>query len=489
MERPFAAPNAGPAASYSNYRLLLAERAAGRAVRVAPTLGTLTGGLGSLGGMTQPTGHTPAPTRRPRPAGRPASALAVLAAAVTAAAVVACGSQPEDLPAERPPVVDDQPDPEADGDEATDDDPDELATDADAAPRDPEPDPEPDLTVALTLTEVATLDSPTAGAVGPDGVLYLADRSGTVHPLTDDGVGEAVVDVSAETTTESERGLLGMAFAADGSELYLSSTDRNGASTLTAVAVADGRILSEEQRTLFRLAQPYANHNGGDLHVGPDGRLYLGLGDGGSAGDPLDAGQDLTTPLGALLRIDPLAGDPYAVPSSNPFVDMDGAAPEILAYGLRNPWRFSFDPVTDEVWIADVGQDRREEINRVAFEDLPGANFGWNRMEGTLPFDGEEPDDHVPPVYEYETRGPEGCAVTGGVVYRGGEVPELTGVYLYADYCNGTVRGLIVDEDGEVVEQRELGIDGGQVVAFVTDADGEVYVLDLGGAIRRIDAA
>ena len=440
--------------------------------------------------MTNRTGHarTPLPaTHRRRPARRSTGHLAVAAALAAAAALVACDTEPEDPPAERPPVVDDEPDPEPEDEAVTDDDPDELATD-DEVEAD-EPTPAPDLTVALTLTEVATLGSPTAGAVGPDGVLYLTDRAGTVHPLTDDGAGAAVVDLSAETTTESERGLLGLAFAADGSELYLSSTDLDGASTLTAVAIDDGRILPEQRRTVFRLAQPYANHNGGDVQIGPDERLYLGLGDGGSAGDPLDAGQDLSTPLGALLRIDPLAGDPYAVPSSNPFVDVDEAAPEIFAYGLRNPWRFSFDPVTDELWIADVGQDRREEINRIAFEDAPGANFGWNRMEGTLPFEGEEPDDHVPPVYEYETRGPEGCAVTGGVVYRGAAISELTGVYLYADYCNGTVRGLVVDDDGEVVEQAELGIDGGQVVAFATDADGEVYVLDLGGGIRRIDPA
>ncbi len=426
------------------------------------------------------------PTRCRRTAGRVAGSYAVVAAAAVAAlGLAACGSDVEDLPSEPPPVVDDRPDEEPEPGDAVGDVDDPDTADGEVAPEAPLP--EPDLTVAVTLTEVATLGEPTAGAVGPDGVLYLADRAGTVHPLTADGAGEPVVDLSAETTTRSERGLLGLAFAPDGSELYLSSTDRDGASVLTAIAVVDGEIRPEQRRTLFRLAQPYANHNGGDLHVGPDGRLYLGLGDGGSAGDPLDAGQDLSTPLGALLRIDPLAGDPYAVPSSNPFVDVDDAAPEIVAYGLRNPWRFSFDPVTDEVWIADVGQDRREEINRVAFEDLPGANFGWNRMEGTLPFEGEEPADHVPPVYEYETRGPEGCAVTGGVVYRGDAIPELTGVYLYADYCNGTVRGLVVDADGEVVEQAGLGIDGGQVVAFVVDADGEVYVLDLGGAVRRID--
>ena len=399
--------------------------------------------------------------------------------------LAACGDGAEET-ADPPPVSEVEPDAAPDEDEAPTDEEDPEVEDP--APEE-QPAAEPDLSVALQLTEVAQMDSPTAGAVGPDGTLYLAERGGTVHPLTDDGVGEAVVDVSAETTTDSERGLLGLAFDPDGSALYLSYTDPDGATTLTEVAVADGAVQGEERRTVFTLEQPYANHNGGDVHIGPDGFLYLGLGDGGGAGDPLEAGQDLSTPLGALLRIDPQGGDPYAVPSTNPFLDTEGAAREILAYGLRNPWRFTFDPRTDEVWIADVGQDEREEINRVAFEDLPGANFGWNLMEGTLEFAGSEPDDHLPPVYEYETRGPEGCAVTGGVVYRGSAIPELTGVYLYADYCNGTVRGLLVDDAGEVEEQAELGIDGGTVVSFATDAEGEVYVLDLGGAVTRIEPA
>ena len=400
--------------------------------------------------------------------------------------LAACGDDPEEAE-QPPPVVDAEPapDPSDDAEVEEDADADDLT---DAAPG-AEPPPAPDLSVELQLTEVAELSAPTAGATGPDGRLYLADRGGTVHPLTEDGAGEAVVDISSETTVDSERGLLGLAFAADGSELYLSSTDPEGATTVTAVAVEDGQIRSDQRRTVFTLEQPYGNHNGGDVQIGPDGLLYLGLGDGGGAGDPLEAGQDLSTPLGALLRIDPQGADPYAVPSTNPFVDVDGVAPEILAYGLRNPWRFAFDPVTEEVWIADVGQDEREEVNRLAFDDLPGANLGWNLMEGTREFAGEEPDDHVPPVYEYETRGPEGCAITGGVVYRGEVIEELTGVYLYADYCNGMVRGLLVDDAGAVVEQAELGIDAGSVVSFATDAEGEVYVLDLDGAVFRIDPA
>ena len=352
-----------------------------------------------------------------------------------------------------------------------------------------EPDPTPDPSLAVTLTEAAVLNAPIAGAVGPDGTLYLAERSGRVLPLTADGIGEAVLDLSDETTVDGERGLLGLAFSADGSELYTSSTDLDGATTLQAFAIVDGEVQADDRRLVYFLEQPFNNHNGGDVHIGPDGLLYLGLGDGGGGGDPLQAGQDLTTPLGALLRIDPQGADPYAVPDDNPFVDVADAAPEIFAYGLRNPWRFSFDEPTSTLWIADVGQQDREEINRVRIDEAAGANFGWNLMEGTRPYapGALEPDDHVPPIYEYHTRGEEGCAITGGVVYRGQAIPELDGVYLYADFCNGSVRGLQVDDDGEVLEQFDLGIDGGQVVSFATDADGEVYVLSLDGRVQRID--
>ena len=348
--------------------------------------------------------------------------------------------------------------------------------------------PPPDLSVELTLTEVATMESPTAGTVGPDGTLYLAERAGTVHPLTDDGLGEVVVDISAETTTDSERGLLGLAFAPDGSELYLSFTDPDGHTRIEAVAVDDGRIRSDQRRTVFSLQQPFGNHNGGDIQIGPDGLLYLGLGDGGGGGDPLEAGQDLSTPLGALLRIDPLGADPYGVPDDNPFVDDPDAANEIYAYGLRNPWRFSFDPVTDELWIADVGQDEREEVNVQHYRDAAGANYGWNLVEGTLEFAGDEPDDHVPPVYEYETGGPIGCAITGGYVYRGETIPELIGAYLFSDYCGGGLHALVA-EDGELVEEARLSVSGEAVVSFAEDADGELYLLDFGGAVHRIDPA
>ncbi len=407
--------------------------------------------------------------------------------AATVLVLAACADEDVDIAVEDPPEdahddadeLDDDPDvPEDDPDE-----PDEPDPDADERARDP------DLDVDVTLTEVASMTSPTAGAVGPDGTLYLAERGGTVHPLTDDGVGEAVVDLSDETTTDGERGLLGLAFAADGSELFLSSTDLEGHTVVTAMGVENDQVDPEQRRELYTLEQPFANHNGGDIAVGPDGLLYIGLGDGGGAGDPLEAGQDLSTPLGSLLRIDPHAGDPYAVPDDNPYVDDDAAVDEILAFGLRNPWRFSFDAETGDLWIADVGQDDREEVNLVTLEEASGANFGWNLMEGTMEFAGGEPDDHVPPIYEYQTGGDEGCAITGGYVYTGEAIPELYGAYLYADYCNGLVRALVVDDDGQVIEQDDLGVDGGQVVSFVEDDQGELYLLDLGGQVSRLDPA
>jgi glucose/arabinose dehydrogenase len=369
------------------------------------------------------------------------------------------------------------------------DEPDEPeAPDEPDEPDQPDEPDEPDLSVELTLTEVAAMDSPTAGAVGPDGTLYLAERTGTLHALTADGPGEAVLDVSGETTTDAERGLLGVAFAADGSEVYLSYTDTGGDTVVEAFAVVGGEPRAGERRTVFTQQQPQANHNGGDVQIGPDGHLYLGLGDGGGGGDPQGAGQDTSTLLGSLLRIDPQGGDPYAVPDDNPFVDDPDGENEIYAYGLRNPWRFSFDPETDELWIADVGQDEREEVNVQPLEEAAGANYGWNLMEGTLEFAGPEPDDHVAPVFEYETGGPVGCAITGGHVYRGEAIPELSGAYLYSDYCGGGLHALVV-EDGEVVDEGELSVSGDAVVSFARDADGELYLLDFGGGVHRIEKA
>lgn len=344
---------------------------------------------------------------------------------------------------------------------------------------------DPDLTVAVALTDVAQMAAPIAGDVGPDGTLYIAERAGTVRPVDEEGVGAAVIDVSDRTTLDGERGLLGIAFSPDGDEVYVSFTDQDGANVLAAYPLHDNVIDGDNGRDMMTIPQPYANHNGGDVQIGPDGAVYWGLGDGGGAGDPLDAGQDLSTPLGKLLRISARGGGDYEVPEDNPFVEVGDALDEIWAYGLRNPWRFSFDRATGELYIADVGQSDREEINVVA-GDLAGANYGWSLREGTLEFSGEEPDDHVPPVFEYETGAR--CAITGGFVYRGEAIAELVGAYLYSDYCDGDIRAIVV-RDGEVVDDANLGVNGGQVVSFVQDAAGELFALDLGGRVLRLDPA
>ena len=348
------------------------------------------------------------------------------------------------------------------------------------------PDDGPRQGALVTLTPVATAQAPTAGVAGPDGTVWIAERAGRVRVLTADGLGEPVLDISEETTTDGERGLLGIAFDPAFAYFYLSYTDLSGDTAVDEIGVSDGRLRPETRRTVLTQEQPYANHNGGDLTVGPDGMLYVGLGDGGSGGDPHDHGQDLSTLLGKLLRIDPRAGDPYGIPPDNPFVDRPGARGEIWAYGLRNPWRFSFDAATGDLWIADVGQSAREEIDRLPAGAGAGANFGWSRMEGTRVYSGEEPADHVPPVFEYSTG--ERCSITGGYVYRGGAVPDLRGRYLFSDYCAGDLWALDL-AGGEVTGVTDLGVNGGAVVAFVQGPDRELYVLDLGGAVYRIDPA
>ncbi|MFF5568183.1 PQQ-dependent sugar dehydrogenase [Streptomyces sp. NPDC012623] len=340
----------------------------------------------------------------------------------------------------------------------------------------------------VTLKEVARAQNPTAGAAGPGDTVWIAERAGTVRVLDDQGLGEPVLDLSGETTTDGERGLLGIAFDEGFAHFYVSFTDLEGTSTVDEFAVADGRIQPDTRRTVLTQAQPYSNHNGGDIRFGPDGYLYIAFGDGGSGGDPHGNGQNLGTLLGKLLRIDPGGGEPYAIPPDNPFVDDPNAKDEIWAYGLRNPWRFSFDAGTGDLLIGDVGQSDWEEIDWAPGDSAGGENYGWSQMEGNHPFrGGTEPANHVPPIHEYDRSG-LGCSVTGGYVYRGGAIPDLTGQYLFSDYCDGTLRALEM-ENGEVTGESDLGVSGGQVISFVEDGEGELYVLDIAGSISRVDPA
>ncbi|MFI8437300.1 PQQ-dependent sugar dehydrogenase [Streptomyces sp. NPDC079020] len=340
----------------------------------------------------------------------------------------------------------------------------------------------------VALKKVATAQTPTAGTAGPGDTVWIAERAGTVRVLDGQDLGEPVLDISDETTTDGERGLLGIAFDNEFAHFYISYTDREGTSTVDEFGVRDGKLRPETRRTVLTQTQPYSNHNGGDIRFGPDGYLYIAFGDGGGGGDPEGNGQNLGTLLGKLLRIDPAGGEPYAIPEDNPFVDVPNAKGEIWAYGLRNPWRFSFDAGTGDLLIGDVGQSAWEEIDWAPADSKGGENYGWSEMEGNHAFrGGTEPANHVPPVHEYDRNG-LGCSVTGGYVYRGDAIPDLEGQYVFSDYCDGTIRALQI-ENGEVTGESDLGVNGGEVISFVQGGDGALYVLAIGGSVSRIDPA
>ncbi|MFI6937914.1 PQQ-dependent sugar dehydrogenase [Streptomyces sp. NPDC050418] len=340
----------------------------------------------------------------------------------------------------------------------------------------------------VALEKVATAQNPIAGAAGPGGTLWIAERAGTVRVLNGSALGAPVLDITAETTTDGERGLLGIAFSPGFKHFYISYTDLQGTSTIDEFAVKRGKILPDTRRTVLTQEQPYSNHNGGDIKFGPDGYLYIAFGDGGAGGDPHGNGQKLDTLLGKLLRIDPRGGTPYAIPEDNPFVADPAAKDEIWAYGLRNPWRFSFDAAKGDLLIGDVGQSDWEEIDWAPASSEGGENYGWSQMEGTHPFrGGTEPANHVPPVYEYDRTG-LGCSVTGGFVYRGKAIPALRGQYVYSDYCDGTLRSLTM-RNGKVTGVNDLKVSGGEVISFAQGPGRELYVLAQGGSVFRVEAA
>ena len=367
--------------------------------------------------------------------------------------------------------------------------------------------------VQLALEEVVKVDEPIAMAARPGSKdLYIAEKGGRVRlvEVEDDRNGDGrpdatpsyqlqttpLLDISGDVINEGERGLLGMTFSSDGRKLYLDYTRQpDGHTVVVEYALGDRRNIDRStRRELLVVEQPYPNHNGGGLEIGPDGFLYVSLGDGGDGGDPRGHGQDTETLLGSILRIDPEGveedGPPYSIPPGNPFADGDGGAPELWLNGVRNPWRFSFDPETGDLWVADVGEDAYEEINRLpasgGFDAGKGANLGWDQMEGTQPFEGgENPEGAVLPIFEYGRD--DGCAVIGGYVYRGEGIPGLQGTYVYADLCGTGVRGLQVD-GATVIDARTWDLPIQDQYSFGRDDSGELYVLLQDGRVQRLVA-
>jgi glucose/arabinose dehydrogenase len=336
-------------------------------------------------------------------------------------------------------------------------------------------------------------------AADGSGRLFVNEQGGAVRVIGADGTiePEPFVDLANRLRTGGERGLLGLAFHPDfvaNRRLFVHySRASDGATVVSELrADADGRhVDAATERVLLTVTQPFANHNGGQIAFGPDGYLYIGLGDGGSGGDPFGNAQNRDVLLGKILRIDVDETSPergYGIPPTNPFaaggVEPGAGAPEIWAYGLRNPWRFSFDPEGGDLYIGDVGQGRWEEIDRQPGDSRGGENYGWNVMEGRHCYETDcDQAGYVKPIAEYSHD--LGCSVSGGYVYRGSLYPSLAGIYVFGDYCSGTIFTLNVDE-GTITPKPVLE-SGLRIGSFGRDERGELYVADIaGGAIYRL---
>ncbi len=328
------------------------------------------------------------------------------------------------------------------------------------------------------------------------GRLFITEQVGRI--LVHDGqtlLQAPFLDIRGRVQAGGERGLLSVAFhpAYDSNGyLFVNYTDRNSDTVVSRFQVtADPNAANPASETIFFQAeQPRRNHNGGQLQFGPDGYLYVGMGDGGGAGDPPNLAQNLASPLGKMLRLDIDQGSPAVAPDTNPFVGTQGVVPEIWAYGLRNPWRFSFDRLTGEMFIGDVGQNRMEEISYQPADSAGGENYGWRLMEGSLcfrPATGCNDGSLVLPILEYENLGGNcGGSVTGGFRYRGAQYPHLAGIYFYADYCTGEFYGAVA-EDGA---WRALGPrpTSFNIRTFGEDEAGELYFSDP-SVVYRIEAS
>ncbi len=346
----------------------------------------------------------------------------------------------------------------------------------------------------LTVQEVV------AGLTGPlfvtapagDSRLFVVEQAGRIRIVRNGQlITRPFLDLAARVSSGGERGLLSVAFHPSyrtNGFFFVNFTDLAGNTRIERFSVsADADVADAgSSKLILAVAQPFPNHNGGLNLFGPDGMLYVGLGDGGSAGDPRGNGQNRATLLGKILRIDVDHGDPYAIPGDNPFVNQPGVRGEIWALGLRNPWRFAFDRTSGLLYVADVGQDRFEEVD-VVTATRGGVNFGWNIMEGSSCFLSTPCSQQGVelPVLVYDHSG-GACSITGGYAYRGASLPEIAGRYFYSDYCSGFLRSFLY-QSGAAIEQRSWDIGSiGSVTSFGEDAAGEMYMTSSNGRVYRI---
>lgn len=342
--------------------------------------------------------------------------------------------------------------------------------------------------VAAGLNQPVDLTHPGDGS----GRLFIVERPGLIRILLNGLLmPEPFLNIQDRVGSGgSEQGLLGLAFHPaylDNGYFFVNYTNLNGDTIISRFQRSEENPELAEpgsEKIILQISQPYKNHNGGGIVFGPDGYLYIGTGDGGSGGDPLGNGQSLDTLLGKILRIDVDNGNSYAIPPDNPYVDSPGR-PEIWAYGLRNPWRFSFDKQTGDLFIADVGQNNWEEINYTTTVSTGGENYGWNYFEGNHIFTEAPPDnlELTPPIAEYSHQ--SGCSVTGGFVYRGEQLPGFYGVYIFGDFCSGNVWGLIQEGEGNW-QQKLLFETTARISSFGMDQFNEIYMLDLSGSVLKL---
>jgi glucose/arabinose dehydrogenase len=348
--------------------------------------------------------------------------------------------------------------------------------------------------IDLSLERIVTAPAPITFMTSGPGQdrLYVLEKRGRIAILKDGALAsEPLLDLRSRVQADGqEQGLLGLAFGPEGRHFYVNYTAaRHGGDTVVArypVAASGEQIDADEEEVLLTIEQPASNHNGGHLAFGPDGYLYIGTGDGGIAHDPWDHAESLDTLLGKLLRIDVSAEQGYAVPEDNPFTGREDARGEIWAYGLRNPWRFSFDRETGALHIADVGQTDWEEVNLQSPGAGGGQHYGWDTLEGRHchePRQGCDPSGTEIPVATYDHD--LGCSITGGYVYRGERYPAMSGLYLFGDFCSGRIWAL-ERRGGDRFRMAELLDTELGIASFAQDAAGELYVLALSGGIHRI---